>query len=182
MMVNPGSKQSGIVFPSSYFSSKSVYPAASWAERISVPEDIDSTDEMLWSREEREREMEREKWGGESGGRDTGRKKTSEWEREREREREGGKEETVLMLSWHRCHPVSLGQARSLTIYLCVCLCRWPTLWRPSAVWCLQPWWWFMPKGAASKVSLHFGYFLHLLRVSVVCVCTGARQFPNEIS
>lgn len=47
MMVNPGSKQSGIVFRSSNFSSKSVYPAASWAERISVPEDTDSTDEML---------------------------------------------------------------------------------------------------------------------------------------
>ncbi len=129
-------------------------------------------------RSERERETEREKWGGESGDRDTGRKKTRERERERERERG----ETVLMLSWHRCDPVSLGQARSLTIYLCVCLCRWPTLWHPSAVWCLQPWWWFMPKGAASKVSLHFGYFLDLLRVSIVCVCTGARQCPNYIS
>lgn len=86
------------------------------------------------------------------------------------------------MLSWHRCHPVSLGQARSLTIYLCVCLCRWPTLWRPSAVWCLQPWWWFMPKGAASKVSPHFGYFLHLLWVSGVRVWSGTRQFLNKIS
>lgn len=47
MMVNPGSKQSGIVFPSSYFSSRSVYPIASWPKRISVSEDIDSTDETL---------------------------------------------------------------------------------------------------------------------------------------
>jgi len=106
------------------------------------------------------------------------------WKKENKWERRGGKEETVLlMLSWHRWHPVSLGQARSLTIYLCVCLCRWPTLWRPSAVWCLQPWWWFMPKGAASKVSPHFGYFLHLLWVSGVCVFDQEQDlFLNKTS
>ncbi len=90
MMVNPGSKQSGIVFPPSYFSSRPVYPTASWAEKISVPEDIDSTDEMLWSREESERDGKREV--GRGIRRQTHWKKENKRVREREREREGGRE------------------------------------------------------------------------------------------